>query len=117
MFPPDKKILYVGDPRQRMRQEIDNNNPTITDYEFGKTDSFITDEEHFRNSTNWQGRHLQQETDRILMSEDLSPDDRHWTEELKKLIEKAKEESGDIGKSTQSRTGKKRRQTPEAPMG
>lgn len=43
-FPDEAKILYVGDPWQRMGKEIDKGNLTIIDYEYGEVASFITDE-------------------------------------------------------------------------
>lgn len=52
LFPLNKKILYVGDPWQRMGKELDKSHGsdlTLIDYEFGDAVSFVSDDEYFRN--------------------------------------------------------------------
>ena len=58
LFPPDARILYVGDPWQRMGVEIDDPNLTLIDYEFGETASFIDNEEQFRETLESKGTNL-----------------------------------------------------------
>ena len=50
LFPEGKDIIYVGDPWQRMRVELDNKHMFIIDYEFGESAEFMSDKEAFLNS-------------------------------------------------------------------
>lgn len=47
LFPKDKKILYVGDPWQRMGRTLDNENMFVIDYIFGEAKEFVDDKERF----------------------------------------------------------------------
>jgi len=89
MFPPDKTILYVGDPWQRMEKEIDSPNLTIIDYEFGETASFITDNEAFREGINRTGGCLLQTVSGLLESGDWQAEDNQWLVEFRDLVDKS----------------------------
>jgi len=62
MFPKDAKILYVGDPWQRMGRELDEShgsNLTLIDYEYGEVASFVRDDENFREGIASKGGYLE----------------------------------------------------------
>ena len=86
MFPENKKILYVGDPWQRMGREIDSENLTIIDYEFGDAASFITDNEGFRLEAENSGKYLLNEINTIKNGNALSAVDSEWLETFSALI-------------------------------
>jgi len=84
IFPPDGKILYVGDPWQRMGKELDEShgsNLTIIDYEFGETASFETDDEKFRERIQYKAEtNIKTVTDFLEEAEDndLNSKDIDW---------------------------------------
>jgi hypothetical protein len=88
IFPPDKKILYVGDPWQRMGREINDDRLTIIDYEYGEVASFVEDDEAFRENINVAGKNLLQRMEN-LKGWIENNDDKKWLESFYLLIKKA----------------------------
>lgn len=88
MFPIGKKILYIGDPWQRMGKEMDTTDMTLIDYEYGESASFEFDDVKFRSLVSSEGSRLLEEVDSFL-SRTLTSDDRKWFEEFKVLVTKA----------------------------
>ncbi|MFH1187316.1 MAG: hypothetical protein V1688_00465 [bacterium] len=87
MFPKDKKILYVGDPWQKMGREINDPKLTIIDYEYGETASFVNDEKKFRK---YIDDNIDQLLKKILIQEELKkPEDKQWLNELYQIIAQA----------------------------
>ncbi len=90
MFPENAKILYVGDPWQRMGKAIDNPNLTIIDYEFGDIASFVTDNEGFRFSIGRRVEYLLSYIGSFKESENLRPSQLAWLNEFEFLVQNAK---------------------------
>ena len=91
MFPENAKILYVGDPWQRMGKSLDNPDLTIIDYEFGDVASFITDNETFRYSITLKSEHLLLEILRLKLKADKQLDQPQtvWLNQFEQLINMA----------------------------
>lgn len=89
MFPPGGKILYVGDPWQRMGREIDDKRLVIIDYEFGDAASFVENEESFRNDIEWRGQDLIRKTKILRQRNMISKKDKEWFIVFEELIENA----------------------------
>lgn len=90
MFPENAKILYVGDPWQRMGKAIDNSNLTIIDYEFGDVTSFVTDNEGFRSRIAWKADYLLTQIGRFKQVDSPQPNQLTWLNEFKNLVQDAK---------------------------
>jgi hypothetical protein len=97
LFPPNAKILYVGDPWQRMGRELDEshgNNLTLIDYEFGEVASFVTDDENFRKEIDYRGEGLLAEINEWLETETAhTTEDIKWLEGLQHTILEAHTQS------------------------
>lgn len=95
MFPKDAKIIYVGDPWQRMGRELDEShgsNLTIIDYEYGEVASFIRDNESFRNSIQSKGDYLLEHLESILGEDSINryaEQDIAWLHNFKELVKEA----------------------------
>jgi hypothetical protein len=66
MFPNEKKILYVGDPWQRMGKEIDSSNFTLIDYEFGEVARFESDDWQLRRELPYGKEKLDERAEGLL---------------------------------------------------
>lgn len=88
MFPRDKKILYVGDPWQRMGREINDPRLTVIDYEYGETASFVSNEQEFRK---YIDDNIEQLLKKILnFQEELkNTGDKQWLNGLYQIITQA----------------------------
>jgi len=87
MFPPDEKILYIGDPWQRMGMEIDETRMICIDYEFAEEALFNKDQDRFR-------KNMQSVGPDILRGNPagtgvLTPEHERRAEEFKTLIQEA----------------------------
>lgn len=89
IFPEGKKILYVGDPWQRMGKEIDNPNLTIIDYEYGDIASFITNNDEFRVSIERKANELLTNIERMNREYKISEKESQWMNEFRVLVEDA----------------------------
>ena len=95
MFPKDSKILYIGDPWQKMGTELDQShgsNLTIIDYEYGEVASFIFDEKNFRDNIKFKGTYLLELLNDILNDENkdqLEHDDFEWLTSFLDLVKHA----------------------------
>jgi len=90
MFPENAKILYVGDPWQRMGKAIDSPNLTIIDYEFGDVASFVTNNESFRSGISRKAEHLLSQIGWFKQDTFLQPEQLAWLEEFENLAQSAK---------------------------
>lgn len=92
MFPKDAKILYVGDPWQRMGRDLDKShgkNLTIIDYEYGDVVAFISDDETFRNQLAFRTQQLLVNLSyltRIAVLENFSDSDAQWLLEFSQIV-------------------------------
>lgn len=99
MFPENARILYVGDPWQKMGRVLDRPNLTIMDYEFGDSASFIHDEREFFNDLGYKIQDLQGNIKYALNGvAELLEEDRNWLEEFSKLVEYAADISQKVKK-------------------
>lgn len=89
IFPEDQQILYVGDPWQRMGLEIDNNNLTIIDYEYGEPASFIDDNSEFHTELASKINETLREADYLLEHADLNEFEKEWLVEFRQKITSA----------------------------
>lgn len=89
IFPAEGKILYVGDPWQRMGREIDDKRLVIIDYEFGDAASFIENEADFRRAIEWKGKNLLQKIKYLAQADNLSDKDLAWLTTFQGLAEEA----------------------------
>lgn len=90
MFPKDAKILYVGDPWQKMAKTLDSPNLTVVDYEYGDVASFINDDQLFRYNINARGEQFLGEVNFWLQRNGaLSKKDRNWLSSFGELLAKA----------------------------
>lgn len=85
-FPEGAKILYVGDPWQRMGKEIDNENMTIIDYEYGDVASFITNDEYFRHEADEKAERLIDRLNYLQQGYNFSEKENLWVSELKMML-------------------------------
>jgi hypothetical protein len=86
-FPEGAKILYVGDPWQRMGKEIDNENMTIIDYEYGDVASFIADDEYFRYIADGKAEAMLRELEFLQRSYAFNEEEKEWVLKLRTMIE------------------------------
>lgn len=95
MFPKDAKILYVGDPWQRMGRELDEShgsNLTIIDYAYGEVASFVRDNEYFRECISRGYTNLNYRIEDLLGEDspfDLAIEDVAWLKNFDVLIKEA----------------------------
>lgn len=95
MFPKDAKILYVGDPWQRMGRELDEShgsNLTLIDYEYGEVASFVRDDENFRRSIDRKGKYLAEQLEAMTGEnaiEVYQDEDARWLKRFKELVQEA----------------------------
>lgn len=89
IFPSEGKILYVGDPWQRMGREIDDKRMVIIDYEFGDVASFIENEADFRRAIEWKGENLLQKIKYLAQGNNLNDKDLEWLTTFQGLVEEA----------------------------
>jgi len=90
MFPENAKILYVGDPWQRMGKAIDKPNLTIIDYEFGDVVSFVTDNEEFRHRIDMKTQYLLSEISYLKESGQTDEAQISWINQFEQLAVLAK---------------------------
>lgn len=100
IFPKDARILYVGDPWQRMGKELNKShgeNLTIIDYEYGEVAKFINNDEWFRESIKSKGEWSSERIDELLkdLDSDELEEERIWLKEFKNLLENAIDLSND----------------------
>ncbi|MBD3366264.1 hypothetical protein GF360_02880 [candidate division WWE3 bacterium] len=101
MFPKDAKILYVGDPWQRMGRELDEShgsNLTLIDYEYGEVASFVRDDESFRESIARKGNYLAEQLEAMVAEEVLAEyneEDAEWLKHFNELVQEANKLSED----------------------
>lgn len=96
LFPEGKRILYIGDPWQRM----DLKGVTIVEMEFGEAQEFVSDEEWFRGylKSNYE------EDLRIIgwklesKHSGLNTEDKNWLEIYRERLEEVYEETEQIKK-------------------
>ena len=93
MFPENKKILYVGDPWQRMGKELDNANFTLIDYEFGDIASFIKDESEFRSNAAIKIERLLSRIEELKQGDILREDQLLWIQQFEQLVFRARDVS------------------------
>jgi SAM-dependent methyltransferase len=86
MFPENGKILYVGDPWQRMGREFDNPNFTIIDYEFGDIAAFIKDESEFRSNATIKTERLLSRIEELKQGDILREGQLPWVEQFEQLV-------------------------------
>jgi hypothetical protein len=97
MFPKNAKILYVGDPWQRMGRELDathGSNFTLIDYEFGDIASFVKEDGLFRDTIHQRAKNLLSEITSALsvdVKEDYSEIDLEWLYKFKDYVTTAYE--------------------------
>ncbi|PIW75564.1 MAG: hypothetical protein CO002_01285 [Candidatus Portnoybacteria bacterium CG_4_8_14_3_um_filter_44_10] len=89
LFPPGKRVLYVGDPWQKLGKEMNDPNLTIIDYEFGESVSFLKDEKEFREDILEKAERLLKEIAVIKQNNSLSAQEIVRTDEFAGLIERA----------------------------
>lgn len=89
IFPAEGKILYVGDPWQRMGREIDDKRIVIIDYEFGDVASFIENEESFRSDIRWRGKNLSERISLLRQGDMVSHKDKEWFFSFQELLDNA----------------------------
>ncbi|MFW5703779.1 MAG: hypothetical protein ACOCXQ_03005 [Patescibacteria group bacterium] len=90
MFPDNKQILYIGDPWQRMGKEIDTEQMTIIDYEYGEVASFEKDRSSFFRTISNRVKMLEGEIQYFLdTNAGTSDQDRDWLLRLYSLVKKA----------------------------
>ncbi len=95
MFPVDSKILYVGDPWQKMGIELDEShgsNLTIIDYEYGEVASFVRDNKTFREFISENGVSLSSKLFSMTAPEALrsyTEENAQWLAEFYELVQKA----------------------------
>jgi SAM-dependent methyltransferase len=98
MFPEGAKILYVGDPWQRMGKELDNPNFTLIDYEFGEIASFIKDESEFRSNATEKTERLLSRIEELKQGNILREGQLPWVEQFEQLVLKARDVSDSVQK-------------------
>lgn len=91
MFPEEQNILYVGDPWQRMGQEIDTHHMTIMDYEYGDTVLFVRDKVRFKwKMENYIVQNVRDTYEYLVeKKDDLEEEQKQWIDELGALVQKA----------------------------
>ncbi len=81
IFPMNTKILYVGDPWQRMGKELDEShgsNFTLIDYEFGEVASFVRDDDFFRARIEAKGWSCIETFQQLIESNSYSEKEIAW---------------------------------------
>lgn len=95
MFPEDAKILYIGDPWQRMGRELDESHGsklTILDYEYGEVASFVDDEGEFMENMRCRSNNLIAELESRLgedAAEIYGEEDAKWLADFYELVRRA----------------------------
>ncbi len=91
MFPDTGRILYVGDPWQRMGKEIDDQRLTLIDYEYGETASFVRDIDRFKHDIAIKTGNTLKKLDYLKHNEILIDSDREWIRTFEELFRTAAE--------------------------